>query len=246
MQSTDTSLTSFLATCRVISGIPYDYWTQYIDIYNTFWEIGGTAVASGFVISWLFLLFKFLISEQESHHSMDKVVVGSLVGALLISVTTILSLVTVSGLSALFDVSFTGFSTMSFVLSVGFAVEYSVHVVARWLRAPQHLTMTMDRVEYTMSFLTLPTFMAFVSSTIGVACLAFTAFEFNKVFFFRPLIIVMFVTYFYGCWWLPVCLSLLDFDHVQLGTTVVETVVSATGKEVEGHHHDDSEEVDEV
>jgi len=50
-----------------------------------------------------------------------------------------------------------------------------------------------------MSFLTLPTFMSFVSSTIGVACLAGTEFEFTQVFYFRPLIIVMFITYFFGC-----------------------------------------------
>ena len=232
------------------SGIPYDYWTQYIDIYNTFWEIGGTSVASGFGISFLFLLFKFVVSEKASNHSMDKVLVGSFVGALLISITTILSLVTVSGLSALFDVSFTGFSTMSFVLSVGFAVEYSVHVVARWLRAPQHLSTSMDRVEYAMNFLTLPTFMAFVSSTIGVACLAFTDFSFNKTFFFKPLIIVMFVTYFYGCWWLPVCLSILDFDQVKLGTMADRDDDgehhSATGKDLEDMHNDDSEEAEEV
>ena len=27
----------------------------------------------------------------------------------------------------------------------------------------------------------------------------------------------MFLSYFFGCWWLPVCLSLLDFDFVKLG-----------------------------
>jgi hypothetical protein len=41
----------------------------------------------------------------------------------------------VIGLSVLADVSLSGFSNMSFVPSVGFAVEYSVHIVARWLRA---------------------------------------------------------------------------------------------------------------
>jgi hypothetical protein len=210
------------------AGIPYNYWSQYIGIYNTFWEIGGISIAVGFGVSFLFLLVKFV---TEKAHSFAKIFVGSLVGALLIALTTILSLVSVSGLSALFDVSFTGFSTMSFVLSVGFAVEYSVHIVARWLRAPASLENSLDRVEYTMSFLFLPTFMSFVSSTIGVACLAFTDFEFNHVFFFRPLIIVMFVTYFYGCWWLPVCLVLLDFDQVKLGTTTSEAEAE-TGEEV--------------
>jgi hypothetical protein len=176
--------------------------------------IGGASVVVGFIVSFLFLLFKLL---QENHHDRTKVVAGSLVGASLIAVTTFLSLITVSGLAILSDVSLTGFSVMSFVLSVGFAVEYSVHIVARWLRADADLTTSLDRVEYTMSFLMLPTFMSFASSTIGVACLAGTDFEFNEVFFFRPLIIVMFVTYFYGCWWLPALLTLVDFDAVKLG-----------------------------
>jgi hypothetical protein len=232
-----------------LTGIPYEYWSQYIDIYSTFFEIAGISVAVGFGVSFLFLLVKLL---SEKHHSLSKIVVGSLVGSFLIAVTTILSLVAVSGLSVLFDVPFTGFSTMSFVLSVGFAVEYSVHVVARWLRARSDLTTSIDRVEYTMSFLMLPTFMSFVSSTIGVVCLAFTEFEFNHVFFFRPLIIVMFVTYFYGCWWLPVCLTLLDFDQVKLGAPIQETEVLSghekpmhfSGKEEEEKQDEEEEVVD--
>lgn len=197
----------------------------------------------GFGVSFIFLFLKLWF---EQHHSTRKIIVGSLVGALLIAVTTILSLVAVSGLSALFDVSFTGFSIMSFVLSVGFSVEYSVHVVARWLRASPDLKSSLERVEYTMSFLMLPTFMSFVSSTIGVACLAFTEFEFNEVFFFRPLMIVMFVTYFYGCWWLPVCLTLLDFDQVKLGFDKQESVDILVKEKVGGKHDDDEEEEVEI
>jgi len=33
----------------------------------------------------------------------------------------------------------------------------------------------------------------------------------------------MFVTYFYGCWWLPAMLTLLDFDVVKLGKDDAET-----------------------
>lgn len=106
---------------------------------------------------------------------------------------------------------------MSFVLSVGFAVEYSVHITARFLRAPLQFNTGLERVRYAMSFLTLPTFMSFVSSLIGVICLAFTEFDFNFTFFFKPLVIVMFSTYFYGCWWLPAMLTLLNWDVVQLG-----------------------------
>jgi hypothetical protein len=64
--------------------------------------------------------------------------------------------------------------------------------------------------------------MSWVSSTIGVVCLAFTEFEFNKVFFFRPLMIVMMVTYFLGCYALPAFLTYLNFDVCRLGKTSPE------------------------
>jgi len=169
---------------------------------------------TGFAIAFVFLFGKL---SFEKRYAQSKIFVGSLIGACLITVTIILSLVTVVGISILSDVSLTGFSNMSFVLSVGFAVEYSVHIVSRWLRAPLSIETGLDRVKHTMSFLMLPTFMSFVSSLIGVICLAFTEFEFCDTFFFKPLIIVMFATYFFGCWWLPALLTLLNFDVVKLG-----------------------------
>merc|ERR1712025_462889 len=109
---------------------------------------------------------------------------------------------------------------MSFVLSVGFVVEYAVHIVHRFLTAPSNMDSAVSRVEYAMSFLFIPTFMSFVSSTIGVVCPGFTKFEFNTVFFFRPLLIVMFITYFCGCYVSPVFLTLMDFDILKLGDSV--------------------------
>lgn len=146
-------------------------------------ELGGYSTAVGFAISFLFLLVKI---GTDKHHPIGKVFVGSLIGSLLIAVTIVLSLISVIGLSVLADVSLTGFSNMSFVLSVAFSVEYTVHIVSRWLRADLNYDTGYERVDYTMSFLMLPTFMSFISSTIGIVCLAFTEFEFNKVFFFRP------------------------------------------------------------
>jgi len=199
-----------------LSGTPYDYWSQYLGIFGTFVEIAGYAVAVGFIIAFLFLVVTF---SGEQHLSTWQTMVGAFVGSSLISITTIISLVSVAGLSVLAGVKLTGFSNMSIVLSVGFSVEYSVHVVARWLRAEPGL-LGLERVQHTMSFLFLPTFMSFLSSLIGVACLAFTEFEFNEVFFFRPLILVMTVTYFFGCWWLPVLLCNIKGDAVKMGREI--------------------------
>jgi hypothetical protein len=44
----------------------------------------------------------------------------------------------------------------------------------------------------------------------------------------------MITTYFYGCWWLPVMLTLLDFDAVKLGkpvSTSEDGLVAAGGSE---------------
>jgi hypothetical protein len=86
--------------------------------------------------------------------------------------------------------------------------------------------------------------MSFVSSTIGTICLAFTEFEFNHKFFFRPLIIVMFVSYWYGCWFLPTVLTYLDFDVVKLGKPA--TVTAAPPSSLMTGELDLKEEVGEV
>lgn len=197
-----------------MSGIPYDYWEQYTKVDDLLYQIVGGSVAIGFVVSFAFLFGKLTC---EHDHPASQVLGGSLIGAFLIAITCILSTMTVIGLSSLANVTLTAFSDMAFVLSIGFVVEYAVHVIHRFITAPLELETARERVEYSMEFLFLPTFMSFVSSTIGVVCLAFTDFKFNEVYFFRPLIIVMFITYFYGCFFLPVVLSVLNLKVLMLG-----------------------------
>lgn len=211
-----------------MSGVPFDYWEQYNGIFQMLLELAGYAAAAGFGIAFLFLFCRL---SFENNYPMQRIFAGSLVGALLITVTIVLSLVTVTGLSILVGVQLTGFSNMAFTLSVGFSVEYSVHIVSRWLRANNSLTSSWDRVYYTMSFLMLPTFMSFVSSTIGASCLAFTKFNFSKVFFFRPLMIVMFVSYWFGCWFLPVLLIYVDWDIVKLGKPMMASSTACPGRQ---------------
>lgn len=140
--------------------------------------------------------------------------------------------------------------SLTFSAVIGFAVEYAVHIIARWLRADMSHVTSLSRVDYTMSFLMLPTFMSFVSSTIGVVCLAFTEFEFNKTFFFKPLIIVMFTSYFFGCWFLPTLLIYLDFDAVKLGKTagaksqyLTSSIAGKLAKDLELEELSEGEEV---
>jgi len=204
-----------------MTGIPFDYWEQYINVETVLSTIVCVSIAVGFAVATLFLLVTLTISRHG--HSTKKIVVASVVGGLLIAVTSILSVIPVIGISILVGVSLTAFSNMSFVLSIGFAVEYSVHVVHRFLSAPNSLQSAHDRVVHTMKFLTMPLTLSFFSSAIGIICLAFTKFKFNEVYFFRPLITVVVVTYFIGTWFLPILLTKLDFDILKVGSNGEES-----------------------
>ena len=197
-----------------MTGAPYLFWEQYVNISSLLLESAWSSVTIGFGVSWVFLFFLLFI---EKEHPVIKIFLGSLAGASLIGITCVLSIIAVIGLSSLANVSLTAFSVMSFILSIGFVVEYSVHITHRFITAPLSFSTSIERVEHAMSFLFLPTFMSFTSSTIGVICLAFTKFEFTQKYFFRPLMIVMFVTYFFGCYFLPMILSYLDFNVLKLG-----------------------------
>jgi hypothetical protein len=214
-----------------MAGIPFEYWSQYEGIFGVLFRLTSYVVAGSFAISFFFL---FAELSYENNHPTRKIAFGSLIGSFLIAVTIVFTLVPVIGLSILAGVSLTGFSVLAFILCVGFAVEYSVHIVSRWMRADMSHTSSLERMHYTMSCLMLPTFLSFISSTIGVVCLAFTNFEFNLVYFFRPLMIVMFASYWFGCWSLPALLIYIDWDVVKLGkpqtTTLVPTLVAAADK----------------
>jgi len=198
-----------------MTGVPFDYWEQYLNVDSVLLTTACISVATGFGVATLFLLF--VLRSSRSDFDFGKTVLASVVGGFLISLTCILCLIPVIGLSVLANVNLTAFSNMAFVLSVGFAVEYSVHVVHRFLSAPVWITSAAERVNHTMEFLTLPLTLSFISSTIGVVCLAFTEFSFTERFFFRPLIIVMVVTYFVGAFFLPVLLTFLDVDFLKVG-----------------------------
>lgn len=197
-----------------MSGPPFNFWEQYLTSEIILLKTSSTSVAVGFVVAAFFLILQM---KREGEHPTTKIVMGSLAGAFLIAVTTVLCLIPVIGFSVIADVNFTAFSNLSFVLSVGFAVEYSVHIVHGFLSAPSNIEGAKARVEYAMSFLCIPLTLSFISSTVGICCLAFTEFKFNEVYFFRPLIIVMMVTYFNGCWFLPSLLTALQYDCLNLG-----------------------------
>ena len=198
-----------------LTGIPFDYWEQYLTVDKTLATLIGTSVAVAFVVATGFLFFE--LRPAEDNFSSGKKFIASFVGGLIIAITIVICLIPVMGISMLAGVNLTAFSNMAFALSIGFATEYSVHIIHRFLAAPIYIQEAPKRVEYAMKFLTQPLTLSFLASIIGVACLAFTDIEFTERFFFRPLMCVMTVTYFVGTFVLPITLTRLNFEFLRVG-----------------------------
>ena len=181
-----------------MSGIAYEYYEQYLTIDQWLLTVTGSAIAIGFAVAFAFL---FLSSSGAPGAKFA----ASVFGAFAISLVSVLGVITVCGLCAALEIKLCGFSAMSITLSIGFAVEYSVHVTFHFLSAPA--TAPKERIEHAMGKLFAPTLMAFLSSAIGIIMLGFTKFMFIKLYFFIPLLLTLFVTYFYGTFLLPVVLQ---------------------------------------
>merc|ERR1712093_744112 len=112
------------------------------------------------------------------------------------------------GFCGLANIQLSGFTAMSCVMSTGLAVEYSVHVVHRFLEAP--FSTSTERVHYAMEWLFSPTVMAFLTSAVGVLMMAFSEFRFVRLYFFAPLACAALTSFFFGAFALPSLLSSMD------------------------------------
>ena len=84
-----------------LSGIPFDYLTQYINIFDVLLELCAYATLAGFVVSFFFLFIGIML---EKCHPLPRVLLGTLVGTFFIAITIIMTLCTVIGVSTLSDV----------------------------------------------------------------------------------------------------------------------------------------------
>jgi len=183
-----------------VSGIAFDYWEQYLTIEEWVLNLCAIIVAISFAAAALFFWANFGFGK--------KTFPPALLGGSVVALTSAATLLTVTGFSALSGVTLCGLSAMACIMSAGFGVEYSVHVVHRFLaggaRAPQD---PYERALHIMDGLFVPTSMAFVTSAVGIAFLTLSQFAFVHVYFFTPLVTVLLVTYFFGVFTLPVVLS---------------------------------------
>jgi len=203
----DTSLRSWM------SGIPFDYWEQYLSIVQNMLTIGGLAILAGFIISFAFIFIELSFSRRGM---CLKRVFASGLGALLIAGVSTASLMTVVGFCGLAGIQLSGFTAISCVMSTGLAVEYSVHVTHRFLVAPPGTAAA--RIHHAMEWLFSPSAMAFLTSAVSVLMMAFSEFRFVRLYFFAPLACAVLTSYIFGAFTLPCFLGLLNCVPV-LGST---------------------------
>jgi len=181
-----------------MSGVPFDFWEQYLSIEQVMVLIGGLSILAGFVVSVGFVFSELSFSRQGT--CLKRLYV-SLLGGLLIAVVSAVSLLTVVGFCGLARIQLSGFTAMSCVMSTGLAVEYSVHVVHRFIEAPAGRAL--ERIDHAMAWLFSPSAMAFVTSAVSVLMMAFSEFRFVRLYFFAPLACAVIASYFFGAVALP-------------------------------------------
>ena len=97
-----------------------------------------------------------------------------------------------------------------------------------WSRETAHRCCSAHK---TMTDLFLPLLLAFLTSFLGIIVLAFSTFGFCFMYVFKPLIICVCTSYFYGAFFLPVCLQLCAFLGLipTFGATAEQTRNNSTG-----------------
>jgi hypothetical protein len=202
-----------------MSGIPFDYWEQYLTIVQVMLMIAGISLAAGFVISFAFLFIELAIDGKGSHLQQ---ISTSFVAALVIALTSAASFVTVVGICGHAEVKLSGFTAMSCLMSTGLAVEYSVHILHHFLASPSGSAV--QRIEHASKWLFAPSAMAFLTSAVSILMMAFSEFRFVRLYFFAPLGFAVLVSYFFGAFALPCLLTLTNWTPTLDIKTIEERV----------------------
>lgn len=104
-----------------MTGIPFDFWEQYLTVNETLLTMCAVAVATGLIVATAFLFLE--LDPVDESFTAGKKIVASAFGGVIIAFIILLSLIPVIGISLLLHVNLTAFSIFSFVLSVAYATE---------------------------------------------------------------------------------------------------------------------------
>merc|ERR1712228_384666 len=111
------------------------------------------------------------------------------------------------GFNSVFDIALNGFTAMAALLALGLSVEYSVHVIHRFIVT--ECDGAASRIELSMEWLFWPTLAGFLTTAVSTLMLCFAEFEFVRLYYFGPLAIATLCTYFYGVFALPALLGFM-------------------------------------
>mmetsp|Transcript_77815 Transcript_77815/g.220541 ORF Transcript_77815/g.220541 Transcript_77815/m.220541 type:complete len:1225 (+) Transcript_77815:141-3815(+) len=199
-----------------LQGVAYDFWEQYIDLHETAGLVAACAGGAGFVISFLFLVFSFFWDSTLKAGICGKIC-AALFGAFVIVLICTMSIITVFGISTLAGSAFTVLLLTSVLTAIGFSVEFAVHIVHRFLTAPQDRESPIERVNYAMELLSLPMGCGCAASLVGLLCMLSSESNLVREVFFLPLILVQVVTFFFGTLFLPVVLTCVPCSCLRIG-----------------------------
>jgi len=205
-----------------LQGIAYDFWSQYVTLFETASTVAGYAGAAGFVISFVFLAVSFL-ADGRLKASVGGKICAALFGSFIILLLCAMSIVTVFGITTLAGSSFTILLLTSVLTAIGFSVEFAVHIVHRFLTAPRSCESSIDRVNFAMELLSLPMGCGCAASVVGLMCMLSTDSILVRKVFFLPLILVQVVTFFFGTLFLPSVLAFIPCACLQIGPDEQET-----------------------
>lgn len=189
-----------------MNGIPYVYFEQYLTVVDSVMTLSGVYLAVCFAVAWVFLFLEF---TSQGAGTVGTRLVGATVGSIIVAVYAGMSVVATCGWISVFAIKLNGFTAMAALLSLGLSVEYTVHVVHRFITADARTGL--DRVLQSMEFLFLPTFLGFLTTAISVLMLALGEFTFVRKYYFAPLAITTLITYTFGIFTLPAMLTFCGF-----------------------------------
>lgn len=187
-----------------MSGIPFDYWEQYLTIEDFLTETILLAALASVAVAVTFIFLELLSTGKIG---VLKALQSATVGSVIIASIIAISVITVVGFMGWLEVELSGLTAMASLMTVGFASEFAVHITHKFLLASE--LDAAERAKRTMADLFLPTLLAFLSTLCGILLLLASDFGFVKNYVFKPLIVCILVTYFYGVWTLPVLLQCL-------------------------------------
>lgn len=198
-----------------MTGIAYDFWEQYLTIWSFAARTLSLALLMGFFLSFVFLVVSFRIEALETV-PLDRQIKAALAGSSFIVLCMILCVFSSFGICCMLGLKFSVLTIMSYLMAIGFAVEYAVHVVHRFITAPLEHNTSEKRVDYSLNLLFMPMATSFLASIVSILGMAFSNISLIYKYHFIPLLVVQLITFFVGTLLLPSVLCYLPGTAFQV------------------------------